>query len=335
MTLLIGVMYMARFAMDAGHGNINHSLGGDGGAVGYLNEQNCNLDIVNKVTAKLRALGHEVILTRPTSANSVGNSLWKRVLASDSSGADYFVSVHFNAGGGHGSEVWYESQAGYNLGKPVLDNLVALGFTNRGMKNCSAEGEHLYVVMNPKAPAILIEVCFVDSQGDSANYNSEAAANAIVKGLIGQTSTVTSNSSTNITNSPDFPMSKESIKTIQHVLNILKIKDNQGRTLTEDGVMGTNTKGALTNFQSVVGLTTDGIYGPLTESAIKEVISMPLCGVPYVHKYATRYIQWQLGLARDGIFNAKTRDVVKVWQAKAGLVADGLFGPKSWGTMLK
>jgi len=42
--------------------------------------------------------------------------------------------------------------------RAVLNNIVALGFTNRGIK----DGSNLYVVKHPSAVSMLIEVCFVD-----------------------------------------------------------------------------------------------------------------------------------------------------------------------------
>ncbi|WP_241428184.1 N-acetylmuramoyl-L-alanine amidase [Clostridium sp. DJ247] len=66
---------MSKFAIDPGHGDVNGNLGGDGGAVGYLNEQNCALDVANKVISKLQSLGHEAWNVRPSRASSVTDSL--------------------------------------------------------------------------------------------------------------------------------------------------------------------------------------------------------------------------------------------------------------------
>lgn len=175
---------MSKFAIDPGHGDVNGSLGGDGGAVGYLVEQNCALDIANKVISKLQALGHQAWNTRPSSASSVTDSLQKR--CDSANNADYLVSIHLNAGGGKGTEVFAMSAAGNALASKVLRELVALGFINRGVK----DGSGLYVIRHSNPVAILIEVCFVDTQTDSGLYNQlgiEAIANAIVKGLTGQT----------------------------------------------------------------------------------------------------------------------------------------------------
>lgn len=175
---------MSKFAIDPGHGNVNGSLGGDGGAVGYLIEQDCALDIADRVISKLQSLGHQAYNVRPSRASSVTDSLQKRCDAAAS--ADYLVSIHLNAGGGKGSEVFAMSTAGKSLANKVQNELVKLGFVNRGVK----DGSGLYVIKHSKPVAILIEVCFVDTQSDADLYNklgADTIAAAIVQGLTGQT----------------------------------------------------------------------------------------------------------------------------------------------------
>jgi len=179
---------MSKFSIDAAHG-----IYPDTGAEGYLNEQDCSLDIVNKVISKLEALGHTAWNTRPTKASSVTDSLQRRCDAA--SGTDYLVSIHLNAGKGKGTEVFAMSAAGKALASKVLTNLVALGFVNRGVK----DGSGLYVIRHSSPVAILIEVCFVDTQSDADLYNSlgsDKIANAIVQALTGQTVQATTSQTT-------------------------------------------------------------------------------------------------------------------------------------------
>ena len=95
------------------------------------------------------------------------------------------VSIHANAGGGKGTEVFTYKAKEVTQARAVLNNLVALGFSNRGIK----DGSGLAMVKRPKATAMLIEVCFVDTQSDVDLYNSirvEKIANAIVSGIVGE-----------------------------------------------------------------------------------------------------------------------------------------------------
>lgn len=46
---------------------------------------------------------------------------------------------------------------------------------------------------------------------------------------------------------------------------------------TPDGIMGKKTKAATRAFQERLGLTTDGVPGPVTQKALLEYITIPLC----------------------------------------------------------
>ena len=166
--------------------DLGHGVGTDRGAVGIISEETIINEVGYLVINKLKVLGHTVIEVRPTAATSVGNSLAQRTEKANTNNVDLYVSIHANAGGGKGTEVFTYNAKEVTQARAVLSNLVALGFTNRGIK----DGSNLYVVKNPSAISILIEVCFVDTQSDVDLYNSigaENIANAIVNGLTGQT----------------------------------------------------------------------------------------------------------------------------------------------------
>ena len=100
----------------------------------------------------------------------------------NNSNVDLFVSIHFNAGGGTGSEVWTYDAHKLKEARAILSNLSALGFKNRGTKN----GLGLYVLKHTKMDAILIEVCFVDNKTDYDLYHkigAEKIAEAIANGI--------------------------------------------------------------------------------------------------------------------------------------------------------
>lgn len=64
-----------KFGIDSGH-----NCPPDTGASGIKFEDNLTLDVGNRVIAKLRALGNEVVVCRPSSARTVTESLSKDVL---------------------------------------------------------------------------------------------------------------------------------------------------------------------------------------------------------------------------------------------------------------
>ncbi len=166
----------AKIAIDIGH-NADY----DNGAVGIRVEDELTREVGVKVINKLRDKGYTVIETLPSNAASTRDSLDKRTVVSNSNEVDLFASIHFNKfnGQAYGTEVYYKLDESKKYATNVLNNIVALGFYNRGIKY----NDSYYVLKNTNAPAILIETCFLDSQRDMILYNAENIANKIVQGL--------------------------------------------------------------------------------------------------------------------------------------------------------
>ncbi|GKX65846.1 N-acetylmuramoyl-L-alanine amidase [Inconstantimicrobium mannanitabidum] len=159
-----------------------HTLrGADTGARGYLIEENCTRDIANYAKQYLVEAGHTVVLCRIDDASSVIQSLQYRVDEANNANVDMFAEIHLNSGGGVGTEVYCVGLGGKaeQYAKQVLDKVVDLGYKNRGVKTAN-----FYVIQYTKAPAILIECCFVDSQEDANRYNAKALGKAIAEGII-------------------------------------------------------------------------------------------------------------------------------------------------------
>ena len=129
--------------IDPGH---NHS-GADTGAVGNgLKEQDITYLVASKVKPILERCGIEVRLSRNAitdnlANNSVNASLSARTRMANDWGADLFVSIHCNAGGGTGTET-YSYQAGissaYKLAQAVQKRMIEMvGLPDRGVKTKS------------------------------------------------------------------------------------------------------------------------------------------------------------------------------------------------------
>lgn len=166
--------------------DIGHNCPPDTGATGIQQEDKLTLEVSERVILNLKALGHEVVNCLPQRASSVVDSLRKRCVIANDANADIFISIHFNAFSGRafGTEVFAVSNEGKAIAKPVLSEIVKLGFLSRGVK----DGGQLYVIKNTDMPAILIECCFCDSRRDMALYNAELMAAAITRGLLNATS---------------------------------------------------------------------------------------------------------------------------------------------------
>lgn len=211
-----------KFGIDIGH-NVPY----DGGAVSYLNENTCAMEVGKLVIAKLRGLGHTVIECKPQSATSLSNSLNARVTTANNNNVDLFCSIHFNAfkdGVGTGCEVWAWDKTTDPISTAILNNLVnALGIPNRGIKYTTS----LYVLKNTTMPAILVECLFVDNKADAEKYNAEKIAQAIAYGLLKMAPPVA--------NSP-----AETGKIIRLQVGAYKNEDNANKELERLKALGIN-----------------------------------------------------------------------------------------------
>lgn len=160
--------------------NAGHTKYGTGtGASKYLNESTETRKIAYELMKLLADSKHEVI---PAVFDRSANNLKEAVDLANNEGADLFVSIHLNAGGGRGCEAY--TWKGQQVAQAVkaCSYLKMLGFKNRGVK----DGSSLYVIKGTKCTAILIEVCFVDSKEDAELYQKlgvNTIANAIYKSI--------------------------------------------------------------------------------------------------------------------------------------------------------
>ena len=132
-------MFYMKIGLDAGHCRWGADLGARGCG---MKEEEMTRTIVNQVSKKLQALGHRIIICNIDKASTVRESLNARSNKANSNNVDLYVSVHINAGGGIGSEVFTMNGRHFPQADRVLTNLVSLGFRNRGIK----DGSHLSVI---------------------------------------------------------------------------------------------------------------------------------------------------------------------------------------------
>lgn len=138
----------------------------DPGAVGYEKERDLNVRTVKYTYAYLRDKYVCELKKTPGSMNN----LYDICKDANNWGADLFVSIHFNAGGGDGYEVYVYSEAKKPLGKIFENQVKAIGQNSRGVKVQPG-----YVVLrNTKMPAVLNECAFVDNKNDIEDWNDDA-----------------------------------------------------------------------------------------------------------------------------------------------------------------
>lgn len=170
--------------IDAGH---NYS-GVDTGAVGHgLREQDITYKIASRVEKTLLAKGISVKMSRNSltdnvvSGGSVSNSLRARYSSANEWKADIFVSIHCNAGGGSGCEVYCYKSGGQaeTLAKNILSGMLwNTDLISRGVKTANYA-----VLKNTNMPAVLVETAFIDNENNAAFLGSEDGQKQIAKGI--------------------------------------------------------------------------------------------------------------------------------------------------------
>ena len=161
------------------------------GACGILKESTEDRKVKKYVIQKLRKLGHTVYDCTVDNGTGQRDVLQKIVAKCNAHTVDLDVSIHFNSGAvdlkGNGNtagtEVWIRTanSKAAPYAQKVAQQIAKMGFKKRGVK-CTTG---LYVLNHTKAPAMLVECCFVDDKDDAALYNAKKMANAIVKGITG------------------------------------------------------------------------------------------------------------------------------------------------------
>ena len=165
--------------LDPGHG------GYDPGAVANgLKEKDLNLQLALKVAEKLSCM--KVLLTRERDSFV---SLAERVNISRRSGADLFLSLHANAGGGQGFESFIYSGLGNMdpvvkmqkaLHGQIMEALRGWNIVDRGMKRAV-----FYVLKHNPRPAVLIESLFLDNEAEANLWREPFFIEALAEGVAG------------------------------------------------------------------------------------------------------------------------------------------------------
>src|SRR6516164_3157506 len=152
-----------KIVISSGHGKYIR------GASGFIDEVDEARRVVNRVADFLDEADVEVTVFHDDESTTQDENLEAIVDFHNSQERDLDVSVHFNAynttHSPMGTECWYYSQG--DLASSVASEIaIASGLIDRGKKQSSS----LYFLNNTNEPAILIEVCFVDSSVDVELY---------------------------------------------------------------------------------------------------------------------------------------------------------------------
>ena len=143
--------------IDAGHGGHDPGASANG-----LREKDITLDMALRTAEALKKSGFNVIMTRTTDEYL---QLSQRTNIANGSGADLFLSIHVNSGGGTGIETWWYSKGP----KPSESKEFAQNIQNEVIKetkvsNRGIKDGNLHINRESNMPSSLIESGFVDHQ---------------------------------------------------------------------------------------------------------------------------------------------------------------------------
>lgn len=342
--------------LDPGHG------GSDPGAVsGGLKEKDLTLTTSLACRDYLQANGVTVKMSRTKDQE---NSLNGSCAESNRWKPNCHVSIHYNAGGGDGAEVWHtiykSASQGDELGICILNQLKKLGQQSRGLKTKkNAQGtDYFGAIRMTNAPAVIVECGFIDNATDRKLFDTAAEqkkiGQAIARGILnsfgveddGNDKPSNGGSGSSKSDKPSVSDEREisdvynpdksltasqAVKAGQAISNIIL-----GTNIAEDGKRGSDTKKNAAmilqwamNMDYDAGLAVDGKFKALSKAAL---------GQHTVRQGEVQYMVTALevlllldgynphGVELPGKFGSGCAETTGQYQSDAGLKVDRIAG---------
>ncbi len=270
-----------------------------------------NSRICEKIEEKLKAYtGYDVLrLDDPTGAKDI--ALKKRTDAANKYGADFYLSIHHNAGVNGGLGGGIETYVYTKASSESIEWQEALYkalMNHAGLKGNRADGTrkaNLHECRESNMPCVLIESGFMDSKTDVpiilTDKFAEQVADACVEVIVAKGKL-----------KKKTPGTATADKKENKVLIWQKAAIKDGFKFPKHGA--------------------DGDWG--TECV--EVAKKAICKkrLTYKYKNLTKLVQKAVGVVEDGKFGTSTKKAVEKYQKLLGLKADGVVGLGTWKKIL-
>lgn len=308
---------MFKIALNAGHGI--HTAGKRCLKTLDPNETReweLNSRICNKIREKLRAYnGYELIRLDDT-IGEIDVPLKERTAEANRWGADFYLSVHHNAGvnGGIGGGIetytyLSASTKSYEWQTALYEALIK----HTGLKGNRSDGTrkaNLHEVRESNMPAVLIECGFMDSQTDVpiilTDVFAEQVANACVEVLVAK---------------GGLTKKETSIPVVPN-----NVVDNKMNAVLEW------QKAAIADGFKFPRYGADARWGNECVTVAEQAICKKRD--TYKYKNLTKIVQRAVGVTADGLFGNDTKNAVIKFQKLVGLKADGCVGLNTWKKIL-
>jgi peptidoglycan hydrolase-like protein with peptidoglycan-binding domain len=136
-----------------------------------------------------------------------------------------------------------------------------------------------------------------------------------------------------------WPLVKSAPNQIFPVRPLQQLLRARNHPVAVDGIFGPITESAVKAFQQSNGLAADGIVGPLTWPKLivqveKGDTGDAVRGVQEVIKFHDQSDGEGTPIQVDGIFGPITDDWVRGFQTAVGTTSDGIVGPITWRALV-
>lgn len=171
---------MVKIYVDPGHGGSDPGAQGNG-----LQEKVITLKVGKLVRDRLEASGFD---TRMSRTGDTFPTLSNRTNDANKWGADFFISIHVNAGGGEGYEDYRYNKlaASSKTGKQqaTIHKHMKAKAARFGMKDRGAKSANFHVLRETSMSAVLVELGFIDSSKDAADLKNDDFLSQMAWGIV-------------------------------------------------------------------------------------------------------------------------------------------------------
>ncbi len=274
-------------------------------------EWELNSRICKRIEEKLKVYSSVEILRLDDVTGISDVALKKRTDKANNFGADFYLSIHHNAGinGGTGGGIiaivyTKSSQKSLEWQKALYESIIK--YTGlKGNRSEPLQKQNLHEVRESNMPCVLLECGFMDSSTDVPIILTDNFAEQVATACV------------------EVIVAKAGLTKTEPVITTPTVTENKVLTWQ-------NT--AIADGFAFSKYGADGKWGSECEAVAKQAI----CKKRDTYKYQnlTKLVQSAVGVTADGKFGSNTKSAVIKFQKLEGLDADGVVGLNTWKKIL-